>query len=187
MQCKFLEKNIDYTGEQLKSHWAYKTCDLIGDSLVAFCGRCDVDLSHMVDLEDVKAKSAIFSREMLHFIMECFDRNLELMILRQRMLLDIIKDRIVAHRPDQATAIMLAGDDLYLGEAKVSIAISTLSPISALSHTGINIRSDGTPVKTIGLNDLGISPEPFSQEVLSRFAEEMERVERARYKVKGVP
>ncbi len=186
MQSTFLEETIDYTGGQLSSNWAFKNYNILGDSVVSFIGRCDVDESSMVDLEDIKAKATIFSRQMLHFIMECFDKDLERMILRQRMLLDIIKDRIIAHRPEQAAAIMLSGDDLYLGEAKISVAISTLSPVSALSHTGINIRSDVTPVKTVGLNDLKIDPTSFVHEVLNRFSEEVMRVSQARCKVRGV-
>ena len=36
IQVKFVEKKIAYTGEQLRSHWAYRSFDILGDCDAAF-------------------------------------------------------------------------------------------------------------------------------------------------------
>ena len=77
MKTYLHEKTFKYDGTQLKSHFAYDSFDIQGDSIVAFLGECNVKLSAMVDLEDVKAKDSIYSENMVHFIVEFFDLNLE--------------------------------------------------------------------------------------------------------------
>ena len=70
MQTYFIEKEIKYIGSQLAPHWIYKNFHLIGDAIVAFIGEVDVDLSEMVDIEDVINNEPIYSKKMLNFIIE---------------------------------------------------------------------------------------------------------------------
>jgi type I restriction enzyme R subunit len=53
MKTLFIEKEIKYIGSQLAPHWIYKNFHIQGDAIVAFVGEVDVDLSEMVDIEDV--------------------------------------------------------------------------------------------------------------------------------------
>ena len=47
MNTFFIEKEIKYIGSQLSPHWIYKNFHLMGDSIVAFVGEVDVDLSEI--------------------------------------------------------------------------------------------------------------------------------------------
>lgn len=115
-------RDITYDGRQLASHWIYRNFDLMGDAAVAFLGPCHVDLSEMVDIEDVKAQAPIF----------------------------------------------------------------TTSPTSTLIHTGLNIETEGTPVPTVGLAELGVDPAAFGAKLLRHYADEINDIWLARCKVRAV-
>ncbi len=183
MKSLYSKERINYTGRELRSHFAYNRFDLAGDSLVAFCGACDVKIDALVDLEDIKAKAGIYSEDMLHFIGEFFHADLEKIILVQRVLMAIIKDEIASQSGKE---LFRKGDDIYDGDAKLSVSIATSSPVSTLIHTGINIISDNTPVKTKGLNDYGIEVAPVAENILSQFKNEIADIKFARCKVRGV-
>lgn len=182
MQITFLNKKNNYDGSFLRSHFIFDTTGLIGNACVAFIGACDVSLVHMVDLMDKKANCKIVSEEMLHFIIEHFDQNLEAMILRQRLFVSIIGE----HLAKKGVNIDRRGNDLYDGPAKINISVATISPISCLMHVGVNISSHGTPVETKGLNDYDIEPKEFAEEVMKAYCAELAGVEIARCKVRGV-
>lgn len=83
------------------------------------------------------------------------------------------------------------GDDLFLDRAeaipgKLSVSIATASPTSTLIHAGFNIRTEGTPVPTVGLSELGIDIPIFASELLNRYAAEVEDIFLARCKVRAV-
>ena len=177
------DKTTAYTGHQLSSLWAYRNFGLQGDSIVCFRGPCRVDPPEMVDVEDVLGGSEIYGPDMLHFIVEHFGESLEKGVLRQRLLIAIIKD--VLGRP----GLTRKGDDLYLGDRKLSISIATSSPVSAMIHAALNVVSEGTPVKAAGLFDLGLGEGEildFGREVCGLYSEEMDSVRLACCKVRGV-
>jgi hypothetical protein len=184
IQTVFLDREISYTGQQLHSLWIRRTCGLSGDSLVAFLGPCSVSVEHLVDMEDRAANAPIFSRLMLHFIAEHFDRDLEKAVLRQRLLVALAAELL--NRDRQGPAVVRRGDDIYVDSRKLSVSIATLSPMSALIHFGLNVISDGAPVPAIGLRELNVAPEPFARQVLAAYVEELSGVDHARTKVRGV-
>ncbi len=184
MRYRLLKDAIDYTGEQLRSHYALDSLGLPGDSIVGFVGKCDVKLKEMVDLEDLKAGKSIFSESMLHFIVEHFDTNLENAILKQHLLISIIKDLL--NENVKGGGFKKDGTDIYDGEAKVTISVATLSPVSTLIHAGINVSSTNTPVKTKGLTDYKIDPLEFANQVLDRYSKEIDKVQVAKCKIKWV-
>ena len=173
---------IEYTGEQLRSLWAYDSFDLLGDSIVSFVGPCDVQPEHMKDMEDLKASARIYSERMLHFIVEHFDCDLDCAVLRQRLLMALMAEAL--NRRINEPKIRRAGDDLYDGENKVTVSIASVSPVSALIHAGINISSRNTPVPARGLEDYGIDAREFAEEILAAYAEECASARRSRCKVK---
>jgi len=184
MHSLFVDKLITYDGRQLSSLWAFKNFGVQGDSIIAFRGPCDVKISEMVDLEDVLTGAFIYSEQMVHFIIEHFDMDLEKTVTRQRLLIAIMRDILCgAGAPQQLHRI---GDDLYLGQRKASVSIATLTPVSSMIHTGVNISSRNTPVPTIGLEDMNIKPVFFAQKVIAAYCEEMENITKARCKVRGV-
>jgi hypothetical protein len=173
---------LKYDGTQLSSLWAFRTFKIQGDSIVSFCGECEVSLEHMVDLVDVLNQDTIYSEEMAHFIIEHFDLELEKTIFRQRLLICIIKEIIegYGHR------LTRRGDDLYQDNKKMSVSIATLSRISSLIHIGINISSANTPVPTVSLDDLQIDAGVFIENVVMQYMAELNSIKLARCKVRGV-
>ncbi len=183
MRQHWYELPLKYDGNQLSSLFAYRTFSVQGDSIVGFRGECHVAIEEMVDLADVKEGAHIYSTDMVHFIVELFALDLEKAVLYQRLLVAIVKEIIESQISDP---ILRKGDDLYIGQNKLSVSIATLSPVSSMIHFGINVSSKDTPVATCGLQDLGIVPEGFAKEVLNRFTEEYESMYMARCKVRGV-
>jgi hypothetical protein len=185
VKSAFMTKRITYTGEQLRSHWAYEHADLQGDSIVAFVGPCQVGSDHMVDLADVKEGKTIFSEEMLHFVVEHFDDDLEKTILKQKLLVTILMEKL--NNRLEHNVVHRLGDDLFEGNLKLTVSIATQSPVSTLIHLGINIRSDNTPVSTKGLKDYDLDPRELAEAVMNQYRAELRLLDVARSKVRGVP
>ncbi|NLJ72252.1 MAG: DUF366 family protein [Syntrophomonadaceae bacterium] len=183
MKILFIEKNIDYLGSQLAPHWIYNNYKLLGDAGVAFIGGAEVSIENMVDLVDVQEKAYIYSPLMLHFIVEHFDTNLDLAIYKQRLLIVCVKEELEQYGilPNRI------GDDLYINKRKLSVSIASRSIISSLIHVGVNIKTIGTPVPAIGLDEMGITDiKAFAINVLTRYKRELEQIYEARCKVRGL-
>lgn len=175
----FDKDEICYTGRELSPHWIYKSFDVIGDALVAFQGPADVSLNEMVDLEDVKKKAPIGSPKMLHFLGEFFIDSLDQGILLQHLFVFQVNESL----QKRGIELTRRGNDLYFKTRKLSVSIATKSLTSVLMHFGINIETEGTPVPTAGLNELGIDAKTFADEVLTQFRDDVEVWARARVKV----
>jgi uncharacterized protein len=183
MKTAWLDRTICYDGTQLRSHWVYGQSGLLGDAIAAFVGPADVPTAHMCDLVDVRNDAPIFSRSMLHFIVEHFDAGLPLAVARQRLLVAIAADEL---RP-ACPALARSGNDLFAGEKKLSVSIATASPVSTLIHFAINVESAGTPVPTLGLADLNLDPRQVADSILRRYADEMASMAESGCKVRAVP
>lgn len=184
MKTKLIEEEIKYIGSQLQPHWIYKNFKLQGDAIVAFIGECEVKLTEMVDVEDVINNEPIYSKSMLSFITEQFNIDLVEGVFRQRLLICIIKELL----EKRGVFVVRNGDDLMINGRKLSVSIATKSTTSILIHTGLNIESEGAPVKASGLtSELGITDiRAFAQEVMTAYAEELKDIELASTKVRGV-
>ena len=184
MKTKFIDKEIKYIGSQLAPHWIYKNFNIQGDAIVAFIGECEVKLTEMVDIEDVINNEPIYSKYMLSFISEQFGIGLIEGVLRQRLLITIIKELLEA----RGIFVVRNGDDLMINDRKLSVSIATKSITSVLIHTGLNILSEGAPVKAAGLeSELGIKDvREFALEVMDRYAAELTDIVLASTKVRGV-
>ena len=169
MHTKLIDKEIKYIGSQLAPHWIYKNFKLQGDAIVAFVGECEVALTEMVDIEDVINNEPIYSKSMLSFITEQFNVNLVEGVFRQRLLICIIKELL----EERGVFVVRKGDDLMIDGRKLSVSIATKSTTSILIHTGLNILSEGAPVKASGLtSELGITDiKEFALEVMKRYSE----------------
>lgn len=183
---RFITEPITYDGTQLSSLWAFRNYGWQGDSVVAFRGPCRVNLAEMADLEDVRKDAPIYSTDMLHFIVEHFELDLEKTIFRQRLFIAIIKDVI-----EKLTGISLrrSGDDLFYDEKKLSVSIATLSPVSTMIHTGLNISSRDVPVTAIGLAELGVAENQVTylgETICGQYVKECCEIRMARCKVRGV-
>ena len=177
-------KLLNYDGSQLQSLFSYKNFGLMGDSISIFRGSCRVEQNEMVDIEDVLAKDWIFSEDMLHFIVEHFDMDLENTIIRQRLLIATIKEEL---EKLGVKTLRRSGDDLYEENKKLSVSICTLSPVSTLIHCGLNVSNLNTPIPTIGLTNLQIQDVlGFGESVAQHYCDEVISMRLARCKVRGV-
>lgn len=184
LQAFWLEKPLVYTGTQLRSGWIQSQTGIAGDVIVAFIGEANVPIEHMVDLEDVAANAPIYSKEMLHFIIEIFDRDLEKMVLRQHLLVAMLLEELKKYSSCQN--VERKGNDLYDGIYKLSVSVATSSPLSCLIHTGVNISSESTQIPTKGLKDYDIAPKPFVNQIMQRFVLELRGIKHAQTKVRPV-
>ncbi len=184
MKTKLIEHEIKYEGWQLSPHWIYKNFKLQGDAIVAFVGECEVKLTEMVDIEDVINNEPIYSKSMLSFISEQFNVGLVEGVFRQRLLICIIKEAL----ENRGFKIQRSGDDLFFDGKKLTVSIATKSVNSILIHTGININSDGAPVKASGLaSELGLSDiKEFAKEIMDKYSQEIDDIILASTKVRGV-
>jgi len=177
-----------YDGLQLRSGFAVDTFGVEGDSLVVFMGPCHVEGEALVDLADRAAGEKIIAGLMLHFIAEHPGVTLEVMTLRQRLLVECARTAAEEISPE-SVRLVRRGDDIFGGEgldAKLSVSVATTSPASGLIHLGVNIDDTGAPVKTTSLNELGIEPTAFARDVARRYNEELEMVRAACGKVRPV-
>ena len=183
MHTKFIEEKIKYTGKELSPHWIYRKFNLQGDAIVAFCGECEVKLDEMVDVEDVINNEPIYSKLMLNFIVENFNIGLVEGVLRQRLLITLIKEVLEEMTSEP---VLRKGDDLFVQGKKLSVSIATKSLTSVLIHTGININPAGAPIEAIGLDFLKISDiKQFAQKIMLKYSKEIDDIILASTKVSG--
>lgn len=184
MRTLFHDEELTYDGSQLRSHFAYDLTGAAGDAAVAFVGPCKVVGPALVDLDDRRDGLFIESRRMLHLIVEHFDHDLERAVCRQRLLVARIGELL--NETLGELVLRRRGDDLFDGDRKLSVSIATLSPVSALIHTGLNVISEGAPVPARGLADWGLDPRETGERILAAYAEELAGMTHARCKVRGV-
>jgi len=184
LKTYLIDENVKYEGWQLSPHWIYKNYKIQGDAIVGFIGECEVKLTEMVDIEDVINNEPIYSKSMLSFISEQFNIGLVEGVFRQRLLICTIKEAL----EKRGYKITRNGDDLFFDGKKLTVSIATKSATSVLIHTGINIDSEGAPVKASGLtSELGMTDiEEFAKEVMLSYAEEIDDIILASAKVRGV-
>ena len=186
MITRWIDRTTAYDGSQLRAHWILREFGIAGDALVAFRGPCRVRTDEMADLADVDGPG-ITGADMLHFVWERFDDGrLDTAILRQRLMsciaLEILRERV---DPAVAGRMRREGDDLFVGDGKLTISIATRSPVSTLLHFALNVTTEGTPVATASLQDLGVATDVLAQELLERVADEERGMREARSKVRA--
>jgi len=184
MKSLFVSEEIKFTGEQLVSHWAYTRFDLLGDSIVSFIGPCEIQEKYLGGVDHYKKKIQIRSEKMLHFILEHFDLDLEKAILKQKLLVSILKDKL-NHRL-KGDVLQRWGNDIFDCDAKLTVSTVTRTKVSTKIHLGINISSKNTPVKTKGLEDYGLDPLDLAQVVMNQYRLDMRRVEERLVKTRSI-
>ncbi len=185
MKTVFLQKNIKYTGEQLKPLVNYLEHGLLGTSAVAWIGPCAVATEHMIDGEDLRSKETIAADEMVHFVFELFDVSLKAGVFFQRLMAEMVKTYVQTNSKNPgAQKLIRRGDDLYLADQKLNISIATTSAQSCLIHFAVNSKKTGAPVPILSLEDLGLPADVFAKDMLELVLEEISSVVEASYKVR---
>ena len=184
MNTHWLDLQVTYDGSQLRPHWIRRTTGVVGDAIVAFRGPCAVSQTEMADLVDLLDGSAIAGDDMLHFVAELFDDgDLPRALLRQRLLTAMAMEQLGLLAP--GAELRRDGDDLFVGECKLSISVATRSMVSTLLHFAVNVGTAGTPVPTVGLSDLGVDAREFADRLLAAVAREEDSMAAARCQVRG--
>jgi hypothetical protein len=178
-----LDGQHDYDGSQLRPHWIYETVGESGDAIAVFQGRADVAIDRLVDIADVLDELFIASDMMLHFIVESFGPDLDRAVLLQRLLMFVIYEQLELCGVE---GLRRSGDDLFVGDGKLSVSIATVSRVSCLIHVGVNIVNEGTPVQTSCLNQVGVDPMTLGPNCAAAYARELTEMRAATTKVKGV-
>lgn len=186
MQYMFVESSAKYDGSQLRSLYSYLNHQVLGDSIVAWIGECDIPSENIVDGEDLLQGSEIRGSKMLHFIIEKFHTPLFAGVVLQRLLATLVRDILIEKKAVEPDQVQRLGDDIFIDGGKLNISIATQSPTSTLIHFAINASNEGTPVKTSSLSDFGIDPRNFADEIGSRFSDEVTSMENATMKVRWV-
>jgi hypothetical protein len=190
LKALFIDKQFIYDGSQLRSLFAYLEHGVLGTSVVAWQGPCNIPFSHMVDGEDLLAMAKIEGNEMLHFIIEVFDRGLFSGVVLQRLFASIVRDYLQKAASsllqEQGKVLDRFGDDIFLDDHKLSISIATKSPVSVMIHFAMNITNEGTPVKTLSLQDLMLDPKNVANELMSILAKEYFEIVEATQKVRPI-
>lgn len=177
---------LDYDGSQLHHAFAYEQANKLGETFCYFRGKAEVK-DHLVDLEDSLADDFIKSEDMWNFIIEVPGASITEMVLWQRLFISMCVD--VLKNETKGMIITRDGDDIMVGQNKLSVSIATLSHFSGLIHAGINITvGKGCPVKAIGLSDFTGKSffSTFGKKVAEIFVEEYNDIKNATYKVIGV-
>lgn len=187
VQARILEAQIPYTGKELSPHWGLQKTGVYSSLITAFTGPCEVPTEHLVDQEDRLAGDFIRSKQMLHLIGEFYGTTLEAGVLYQRLLI-VWTEKLL--REEGVADVRREGDDLMIGEGKLSVSIATASNVSVLIHWGFNIETgEGAPVKTADFQSLGWGRErvlTFAKKLLTHYIGELEDIHVAQCKVRPV-
>lgn len=180
---KVLRKEAAYTGRELRSGWVERMSGYSGDAAVGFIGPCGVANEDLVDLDDARAGEFIRAASMAHVIVEHPDCGLETAVLRQRLLVCLLCERL----EERGARVRRRGDDVFFDSRKLTVSIAAPGPASALIHLGINVDPDGAPVAAVGLSELGVDPAELLEELLESYRREIESTRYAAGKVRPVP
>ncbi len=172
MKYKILPGSLDYDGSAISSLWAYELEGIQEDSILAFRGRCDVMINHMIDLEDRRMGDEIFSTDMLHFIIEHFDStDMKLIYARQRLFTCLVAEVLSSC----GVSTSRQGDDLFFNGKKLTVSIASTSAVSSKIHFGINVFHDHYGC----LSEAGVKePGSLPGDICRRYVQEMDDIEK---------
>ena len=182
---KHVDEIFEYDGSQINPSWAFQEFGIYGSSIVTWIGPVNITPDNLKDFADVGLE--IKSNNMVNFICEFFDQqppNMRIAYLRQRLLVMIFREILTEYGVETTRE----GDDIFVGGAKLSISIASVSLSSAKIHFALNLEDRGTPddVETIGLYDIKINNQQVFTEnnlmelinkTVSRFIDEIETIE----------
>ena len=184
MNTLFCDENIKYTGKELSPHWILSKFKLYGDSIVSFVGKVEVPIDNMVDVEDRINNEPIYAKSMLNFIAEHFDYSIKEIAMAQILLIQTIREVFI---DEYSITLKRSGDDLFYKDRKLSVSIATKSLVSGLIHTALNIDCSGAPVEASDINEMGIKDvKTLAQKIMKRYSDNIEKINFAITKVKGV-
>jgi len=182
LRYAILDDRVTYTGRELRSGWAMERTGFDGDAAVVFLGPCHVATEDLVDMDDAREGASIHAAIMAHVIIEHRDCDLRAAVLRQRLLVCILREAL----EERGCAVRRDGDDLFYHDRKLTVSIAAPAAGSCLIHLGINVDASGAPVAAVDLSELGVAPAELARSVMDRYASELSTATHAETKVRQV-
>jgi hypothetical protein len=179
---KILPGEVAYTGKELRSRWVADATGFGGDAAAVFFGPCHVATEDLVDLEDARAGATIVAARMAHVIIEHPSCDLDVGVLRQRLLVCLLCEALSS----MGQRVRRDGDDVYCDGRKLTVSIAAPSASSCLIHLGVNIDPRGAPVPAIGLEEMGLRPVVLMRELMAAYQREIVSAAHAASKVRQV-
>lgn len=177
LETRLEERERAYTGAELRPHFLLTELGLRGHALGAFVGPCSVRTEQLVDWEDRLQGDRIEARRMVHFLGEFFGIGLREGVVLQRLFMAMVGASVGGAR---------RGDDVFVGDRKLTVSIVTASPVSVLLHAGVNVDPSGAPVPAVGLSELRIEERAWARGLLDAFRDEWSGLDWACAKVRPV-
>ena len=106
-----------------------------------------------------------------------------LAVARQRLLAALVREVLTDEYG--VSGLTREGDDLYLGERKLSISVAVKSPVSGLIHFAMNIDPTDAPVPAVGLRELGLDETAVAASIQAAYVGEIASCEYAASKVRA--
>ncbi|MCD6097601.1 DUF366 family protein [bacterium] len=175
MKSLIIREPIEFDISAMRPHWAHERFELLGDSIVAFHGRCNIPEQDFMDLRKRKKGPGLYAKDMLHFVAEQFQPYLEMAVLRQYLLVLIAEEKL-EHRVSPNLKIIRWHDDLFLNNRKLTVTAVAKTPVSTKIHLGINIDPTGATQPAVGLTELGVDPFDLAEAIVDQYKLEMREV-----------
>ncbi len=175
-----LDGEVTYTGLEIEPGWIARHCDGADDVVIGFLGPCRVPTEHLVDRDDAAAGATIVATRMVHLLARHPGIDLSVGVLRQRLLAAIVAERV----REQGASATRSGDDVYVGDEKLTVSIAAPYPQGVVIHLGVNDDESGAPVSAVGLARLGINAATFLPEIMNVYAQELASAAYAQTKVR---
>lgn len=181
MRLVILDEPRAFDGQQLTTRFFDDLGVEAEDALVAFVGPADVPEGQLPGIE---FEQPIWSPQMAHLILEHRGMTLREGILAQRLLVRLTA-AFVSSR--SGAPVDVRGDDLHVGDGRLSVSFATVSSRGVLVHLGVNVDTEGTPTRTAGLRDLRIPAAEFLRTLARLYSDEYASVLHAVSKVTNRP
>jgi len=182
MEYKVIPEKMDFTSDVMLPHWAYKKYQLLGDSIIAFCGPLKFDFTKRLNCRSSEKNCQLKDIDMLHFVIEHFDSNIRETVLRQYLLVSVVEEKLLHRIPENGHRIIRLGDDLFDGENLLSTTSINCNLVSNKIHLAIFMEANPGPCFH-GLEAYRVDPCELAELVINQYRTEMRRLIEKTWKI----
>ncbi len=174
MDYLLVPEPMEMTIDAMRPHWALKKFDLWGDSMVIFRGPMNIKPDEGIDLKEFKRGTVFPKGDILHFIIEHFNDELEKGVLRQNILVSIAEEKL-AHRIGSSQKILRWGDDLYDEDRRLTLTAVAPTLVSVKIHLGICIDAD-EDAGFAGISEYSLDPNELGEVIGNQYRADIRRL-----------
>ena len=185
MVYKILAENRALSGDEMHPHWAYRNFQLLGDSIVSFCGPFNVPPERWIDIDSIMHGLNLPEVNMLHIIIEHFNSDLPEAMLRQYVLVSILEEKLLHRIKNSEHKMVRLGDDLFEGEHQLSVTAVGTTLVSSKIHLGVFLEANKKN-RIHGLKSYGVDPLELSEVVINQYRADMRRLIEKSWRMKPI-